>query len=146
MISRFNEIITRSLFAGAVEALQEYGVDNNQITYSWVPGAYEIPLVANTFAASGQYDAVICLGAVIRGATPHFDYVCGPVAANIAKIALDHSIPVLFGVLTTNTLEEAFERSGSQSGNKGYDVAVAAIEMATLMQSLNQDFGRGLPG
>lgn len=137
-VSRFNELITRSLLAGAIDGLIRHGVDNEDITVVWVPGAFEIPLAADKLAASGQYDAVICLGAVIRGATAHFDFVAGQAAAGIAQVGREHSLPVIFEVLTTNTIEEAFERAGTKAGNKGYDGAVTAIEMADLCKQLRQ--------
>lgn len=136
VVARFNEMITRNLLQGALEALERHGVDPDDITVAWVPGAFEIPLVAKRMAMSGDYDAVICLGAVIRGATAHFDYVAGECASGVSRIATDSGIPVMFGVLTTDTIEQAIERSGTKSGNKGYDVAVGAIEMTDLLRKL----------
>lgn len=137
IVSRFNEMITKNLLNGALDALKRHGVDENDITIAWVPGAYEIPLAAQSMAKTGSFNALICLGAVIRGATAHFDYVAGPVASGVAQIALQNEIPVLFGVLTTDTIEQAIERAGTKCGNKGFDVAVGAIEMANLLKSIN---------
>ena len=133
---RFNETITKNLLEGATDALNRHGVAEKDISIAWVPGAFEIPLIVQKFAQSGKFDAIICLGAVIRGATPHFDYVAGQVAGGISKIALDSGLPVLFGVLTTNTIEEAIERSGTKAGNKGFECAVGAIEMVNLIKDL----------
>lgn len=140
VISRFNELITRSLLTGALEGLCRHGVDKEDISVAWVPGAFEIPVVAQQMAFSGKYDALICLGAVIRGATPHFDYVAGQAAAGIARVAQESAIPVIFEVLTTNTVEEAVERSGTKAGNKGFDGAMCAIEMVDLLRQL-----KGMP-
>jgi 6,7-dimethyl-8-ribityllumazine synthase len=134
--SRFNETITRSLLDGAISGLRRHGADDTGITVAWVPGAFELPLAAQRLAASGEFDAVICLGAVIRGATAHFEYVSGQAAAGAARAALDTGVPVIFGVLTTDTIEQAVERSGTKAGNKGFDAAVAAIEMADLLRQL----------
>jgi 6,7-dimethyl-8-ribityllumazine synthase len=134
--SRFNELITNKLVGGALDALKRHGVADDDITLAWVPGAFEIPLAADKAAASGKYDSVICVGAVIRGATPHFDYVCAEVSKGCATAGMKHNIPVLFGVLTTNTIEEAIERAGTKAGNKGFDCGVGAIEMANLMKQL----------
>lgn len=136
IISRFNEFISGKLLAGAVDGLLRHGADENCIEAVWVPGAFEIPLIAQKMADSKKYDAVICLGAVIRGSTPHFDYVANEMSKSIAKISLDFGLPVIFGVLTTDTIEQAIERAGTKSGNKGYDAAVTAIEMANLMKVL----------
>ena len=136
IISRFNEFISGKLLAGAVDGLLRHGADENCIEAVWVPGAFEIPLIAQKMADSKKYDAVICLGAVIRGSTPHFDYVASEMSKGIAKISLDFGLPVIFGVLTTDTIEQAIERAGTKSGNKGYDAAVTAIEMANLMKVL----------
>ena len=134
--SRFNEIITRSLLTGALDGLRRHGVADDHISTAWVPGAMEIPLVAKQLALSGKFDAIICLGAVIRGATPHFDYVAGQAASGVAHVALHCNLPVIFGVLTTNTVDEAIERAGTKCGNKGFYAAVAAIEMANLLRHL----------
>ncbi|MBN2311753.1 MAG: 6,7-dimethyl-8-ribityllumazine synthase [Candidatus Hydrogenedentes bacterium] len=136
VVARFNEFISSKLLAGAVDALERHGVKDDEITVAWTPGAFEIPLVAKRMAASGAYDAVIALGAVIRGGTPHFDYVAGEVAKGVALASLDTGIPVLFGVLTTDTIEQAVERAGTKSGNKGFDAAVSAIEMVNLMEQI----------
>jgi len=135
-VSRFNDFISSRLADGAVDALVRHGADEKEITLLKVPGAFEIPLVAKKIAKSGKYDAVICLGAVIRGATPHFEYVAAEVSKGIASVALESNIPVTFGVLTTDNLEQAIERAGSKAGNKGYEAAVAAMEMANLFQEL----------
>ncbi len=131
---RFNDFITDRLVSGAIDALTRSGADENDITVVKVPGAFEIPLVAKTLAFSKKYDAVICLGAVIRGSTPHFDYVAAEVSKGIAMVGLESGVPVIFGVLTTDTIEQAVERAGTKAGNKGWSAAVAAIEMANLMQ------------
>ena len=133
---RFNEAITRRLLEGAVEALGRHGADPDRVDVAWCPGAFEIPLVAHTLAASGNYDAVICLGAVIRGATAHFDYVAGGAANGCQRAALDTGVPVLFGVLTVDTIEQAWERAGTKAGNKGAEAAAAAVEMVTLAAQL----------
>jgi 6,7-dimethyl-8-ribityllumazine synthase len=136
VLSRFNSLIGDRLLEGAVDTLRRHGVSGDDITLARVPGAFEIPLAASTLAKSGKYDAVICLGAVIRGATAHFDYVAGPMASGLASIAIETGVPVLFGVLTTDTIEQALERAGTKAGNKGADVAAAAIEMANLLKTL----------
>ncbi len=136
VISRFNELIGNKLLSGAMDALVRHGAADGDITVAWVPGAFEIPMVAQKLASSGKYNAVICLGAVIRGATPHFDYVAAEVSKGIAKVGLDTGVPVIFGVLTTDTIEQAVERAGAKAGNKGWDAAVAAIEMANLAKAL----------
>ena len=136
VVSRFNEFITSKLLGGAIDCLQRHGASDDQITVAWVPGAIEIPLAAKKLAAGKNYDAVICLGAVIRGATPHFEYVAAEVSKGIAAVALGSNIPVTFGVLTTDSLEQAIERAGSKSGNKGCDAAMAAIEMVNLFREL----------
>lgn len=140
---RFNGFITESLLKGAQDGLNRHGVDEDRIDVVWVPGAFEIPLVARNMAESGHYDAVICLGCVIRGATPHFDYVAGEAASGIAAAARDTGVPVIFGVLTTENLEQAIERAGTKAGNRGWDAALAALEMADVMRRLN---GPGEPG
>lgn len=139
VVSRFNETITQKLLDGAVDALIRHGAAREKLTVIRVPGAFELPVVARKSAASGLYDAVICLGAVIRGDTPHFDFVAAEAAKGIAMSAMDSGIPVAFGVLTTDTMEQAFERSGIKSGNKGWDAAVTAIEMADLYRKLPKD-------
>jgi len=136
LASRFNETITKSLLDGALSALRRHGLDDASITVAWVPGAFELPLAAKRLAASGEFDAVVCLGAVIRGATTHYDYVCSQAASGIARASLDTGVPIIFGVLTTETIEQAIERSGTKAGNKGFDSAVAAIEMADLLRQL----------
>ncbi|MBV8560287.1 MAG: 6,7-dimethyl-8-ribityllumazine synthase [Acidimicrobiia bacterium] len=134
--SRFNDFITERLLAGARDGLVRHGVDESSITVAWAPGAFELPLVAQRLAASGEYDAVICLGAVIRGATGHYEHVAGQCAAGIERVQLDTGVPVIFGVLTTETVEQAIERAGTKAGNKGFESAVTAIEMADLLRQL----------
>ena len=134
--SRFNELISKKLLEGAIDCLLRHNGERDGIIVVWVPGAFEIPLVAKKMAKSGKYDAVICLGAVIRGNTPHFDYIASEVSKGIAKINLDQEVPVIFGVLTTDTIEQAVERAGTKSGNKGWDAALAAMEMADLIGKL----------
>ncbi len=136
VVSRFNEFITRQLLEGALDGLRRHGVAAEDVDVAWVPGAFEIPLVAQRLARSNKYDALICLGAVIRGATAHFDYVAGQAAAGVANVAVQAGVPVVFGILTTDTVEQAIERAGTKAGNKGYEAALAAIEMATLMRQL----------
>ncbi len=136
IVSRFNDFISSRLVEGAMDALLRHGATEEQVSVIRVPGAFEIPLTAKKLAESGRYDAVICLGAVIRGSTPHFDYVAAEVSKGIASVSLESRIPVTFGVLTTDNLEQAIERAGSKSGNKGYDVAMAAIEMVNLFKEL----------
>ncbi|MBA3722933.1 MAG: 6,7-dimethyl-8-ribityllumazine synthase [Parachlamydiaceae bacterium] len=139
VISRFNELITNSLLQGALEGLYRFGISDENITVAWVPGAFEIPLVAKQMALTGNYDSVICLGAIIRGATPHFDFVAGQTAAGIAQVSLETNIPVIFGVLTTDTIEQALERAGTKAGNKGYDAVQSAIEMVNLLKQLKSE-------
>ncbi len=134
--SRFNEIIVTKLLGGAVDGLVRHGVEAENITAAWVPGAFEIPSVASRMAKSGKYDAVICVGAVIRGDTSHYDYVCNEVSKGIAHVSLETGVPVLFGILTTENIEQAISRAGSKSGNKGYDCALSAIEMVNLLSQL----------
>lgn len=134
--SRFNEIITNKLLSGALDGLIRHGVDENNITTCWVPGAFEIPLIADKMASSGKYDAVIAVGAVIRGSTSHYDYVCNEVSKGIAQSGLKNGIPVMFGVITTENIEQAIERAGSKAGNKGYDCALGAIEMVNIIKQL----------
>lgn len=133
---RFNDLITERLLAGATDALVRHGVDDASITVVWVPGAFELPLVAGRLAGSGGFDAVICLGAVIRGATGHYEQVANNAASGIARVALDTGVPVVLGVLTTDTIEQAVERAGTKSGNKGAEAAVTAIEMVDLLRQL----------
>lgn len=137
--ARFNEFITSKLVSGAEDCLLRHGVSGDDITLAWVPGAFEIPLVAKSLAMSGAYDAVICVGAVIRGATSHYDYVCAEVSKGIAQVGLESGIPVLFGVLTTDTIEQAIERAGTKAGNKGTDCAMGALEMVNLLRSCKSD-------
>jgi 6,7-dimethyl-8-ribityllumazine synthase len=132
---RFNEFISSKLLGGAIDALKRHDAIDDEIEVAWAPGSYEIPLVAKKMAKSGKYDAIICLGAVIRGSTPHFDVVASEVAKGVALVGLETEIPVIFGVLTTDSIEQAIERAGTKSGNKGFDAAMAAIEMANLMKS-----------
>lgn len=134
--ARFNEFITSKLLSGAMDGLYRHGVEQDDIHVAWVPGAFEIPLIASKMAKSGKYDAVICLGAVIRGSTSHYDYVCNEVSKGIAAVSLETGIPVLFGVLTTENIEQAIERAGTKAGNKGYDCALSAIEMINLIQEI----------
>lgn len=138
--SRFNDFIVRALVDGALDAVRRHGGDAGSVDVAWVPGAYDIPLAAQRMARSGRYDAVVCLGAVIRGATSHFDYVAGGAANGISSISLETDVPVIFGVITTETIEQAIERAGTKTSNKGFDAAVSAIEMVSLMEKLN-----GLP-
>lgn len=135
--SRFNEFITAKLVGGALDGLTRHGVQEENIQLAWVPGAFEIPLIASKMAKSGKYDAVICLGAVIRGSTSHYDYVCSEVSKGIASVSLASDIPVLFGVLTTENIEQAIERAGSKAGNKGYDCALSAVEMVNLIRQID---------
>ncbi|MGB4269261.1 MAG: 6,7-dimethyl-8-ribityllumazine synthase [Spirochaetota bacterium] len=137
IVSRFNEFITNKLLSGALDCLQRHNADEKNITIIWVPGAFEIPPVAMKVATKGSYDAVICLGAVIRGATPHFDYVAAEVSKGVALVSLQSQVPVIYGVLTTDTIEQAVERAGTKSGNKGFDAAMAAIEMAQLYKKIS---------
>lgn len=133
VVSRFNELIGSKLMEGALDCLKRHEVDENSITIYWVPGAFELPLIAKKAAASGQYDAVICLGAVIRGATPHFDFVASEASKGIAQAGLETGVPVIFGVVTTDTIEQAVQRAGTTVGNRGFDAALSAIEMANLI-------------
>lgn len=134
--ARFNEFIVSKLLGGALDGLERHDVKNEDIDVAWVPGAFEIPLIASKMAKSGKYDMVICLGAVIRGSTSHYDYVCAEVSKGIATVSLQADIPVLFGVLTTDNIEQAIERAGSKAGNKGYDCAVSGIEMVNLIREI----------
>ncbi|KOR27088.1 6,7-dimethyl-8-ribityllumazine synthase [Clostridium sp. L74] len=137
IVSRFNEFITSKLLSGSIDCLKRHGAKEDNIEICWVPGAFEIPVVAKKMASKGKYDTVICLGAVIRGATPHFDYVSSEVSKGVANVALDKEVPIIFGVLTTDTIEQAIERSGTKAGNKGYDAAMSAIEMSNLIKVLD---------
>ena len=134
--SRFNEFIVSKLVSGAVDGLVRHNVNDDDISVAWVPGAFEIPVIADKMAKSGKYDAVICVGAVIRGATSHYDYVCNEVSKGIAQASMSSGVPVLFGILTTDSIEQAIERAGTKAGNKGYDCALSAIEMVNLMKQL----------
>jgi len=136
VVSRFNEFITKKLLDGAQDALHRHGVNQADIDIAWVPGSFEIPLVAKKLAQTNKYDAIICLGAVIRGATPHFEYVAAEVAKGVARVGLETGLPVTFGVITADTLEQAIERAGTKAGNKGFDAATDAIEMANLLKGL----------
>ncbi|MGG0668103.1 6,7-dimethyl-8-ribityllumazine synthase [Lederbergia citrisecunda] len=136
VVSRFNEFISGKLLGGAEDALRRHGVDTDDIEIAWVPGAFEIPLIAKRMAASKKYDTIITLGTVIRGSTPHFDYVCSEVAKGVAALNMTEGVPVIFGVLTTDSIEQAVERAGTKAGNKGWDAGVSAIEMANLMKQL----------
>ena len=136
--SRFNEIIVNKLLAGAVDGLVRHGVEESNITAAWVPGAFEIPVAASKMAQSGKYDAVICVGAVIRGDTSHYDYVCNEVSKGIAHVSLEAGVPVMFGVLTTENIEQAIERAGTKAGNKGAECAAGAIEMVNLIRELEK--------
>ena len=138
VVARFNSFITEKLWAGAEDALHRHGVAEENIEIAWVPGAFEIPLIADQMAAKGNLDAIITLGTVIRGATPHFDYVCAEAAKGVASVSLKHGLPVLFGVLTVDTIEQAIERAGTKAGNKGWEAAVSAIEMANLQRALKK--------
>ena len=135
--SRFNEFITSKLISGAMDGLIRHDVPEDSIHLAWVPGAFEIPLIASKMAKSGKYDAVICLGAVIRGSTTHYDYVCSEVSKGIASVSLNSDIPVMFGILTTENIEQAIERAGTKAGNKGYDCALGAIEMVNLIREID---------
>ncbi len=135
--SRFNEFIVSKLVGGAQDALVRHGVEDKNIEVAWVPGAFEIPFIAQKMAESGKYDAVLCLGAVIRGATSHYDLVCNEAAKGIATVGLKTGVPTLFGIVTTDNIEQAIERAGTKAGNKGYDVACSAIEMINLVQEIN---------
>jgi 6,7-dimethyl-8-ribityllumazine synthase len=141
--SRFNDFIVRPLLEGALDAIRRHGGDLGSVDVVWVPGSHEIPVAAKQLALSGRYDAIICLGAVIRGATAHFDYVAGGAASGISSVALETNVPLIFGVITTETIEQAIERAGTKLGNKGFEAAVAAIEMANLMPTIR---GRSLEG
>ena len=134
--SRFNEFITSKLLGGAMDGLLRHGTKEENIQVAWVPGAFEIPLIASRMAKSGKYDAIICVGAVIRGSTSHYDYVCNEVSKGIASVSLEAGVPVMFGVVTTENIEQAIERAGTKAGNKGYDCALSAIEMVNLIREM----------
>ena len=136
VVARFNEFITSKLLSGALDALKRHQINEDSIHVAWVPGAFEIPLIASKMANSGNYDAVICLGAVIRGNTSHYDYVCNEVSKGIAQVSMQSQIPVMFGVVTTENIEQAIERAGTKAGNKGYDAAMGAIEMVNLLRTM----------
>lgn len=136
IVARFNEFIGSKLLSGALDGLKRHGANEKDISVVWVPGAFEIPLIAKKMAQSKEYDAIICLGAVIKGSTDHYDYVCAEVSKGIAAIGLSEELPVMFGVLTTNNIEQAIERAGTKAGNKGYDTAVSAIEMVQLLKQI----------
>mgnify|MGYP000232922104 CR=1 FL=1 len=136
VVGRFNEFITQKLLSGAMDALIRHGVAEDDVEVAWVPGAFEIPVVARRMVAKNRYDAVICLGTVIRGGTPHFEYVASEVAKGVARVSLETGIPVIFGVITADTIEQAIERAGTKAGNKGWQAAVSAIEMANLLRNM----------
>jgi len=136
--SRFNDFVVKALLEGAIEAIRRHGGDAGAVDVVWVPGSYEIPVVARELALSGRYDAIVCLGAVIRGATAHFDYVAGGVSGGISNVALETGVPIIFGIITTETIEQAIERAGTKMGNKGFEAAVSAMEMADLMSKLQK--------
>ena len=139
VVSRFNEFITSKLLGGALDTLKRHETKEEDIDTVWVPGAFEIPLLAKTLASSGKYDAVICLGAVIRGSTTHYDYVCNEVSKGVAQVSLNTGVPTIFGVVTTENIEQAIERAGTKAGNKGSDAAVSAMEMANLMRKVSSE-------
>lgn len=136
VVGRFNEFITNKLLSGALDALKRHGVNDQDVEIAWVPGAFEVPAVARRMVSLQRFDAVICLGAVIRGATPHFDYVAAEVSKGVAKVGMDSGVPAIFGIITADTIEQAIERAGTKAGNKGWDAAVTAIEMANLTRTL----------
>lgn len=136
IVGRFNEFISSKLLSGAIDGLNRHGAKEEDIEIIWVPGAFEIPLIAKKLAKSNKYDAIICIGAVIRGSTPHFEYVSNEVSKGIANVSLSTEIPIIFGVLTTDNIEQAIERAGTKNGNKGYDAAITAIEMANLLKNI----------
>ncbi len=138
VVGRFNEFITSKLLSGALDTLDRHDVNDQDVDVAWVPGSFEIPIAAQKMAASGKYDAIICLGAVIRGSTPHFDYIAAEVSKGVASVGLKAGIPVIFGVITTDTIEQAIERAGTKAGNKGSEAAEGAIEMANLFKSIGQ--------
>ena len=136
VVARFNEFINSKLLAGALDALKRHGADEDAVDVAWVPGAFEIPMIAKKIAERKKYDAIICLGTVIRGSTSHYDYVCAEVSKGVAHVGLASGVPTMFGVLTTDTIEQAIERSGTKAGNKGFDAAMAAMEMANLIKAI----------
>ncbi len=138
VVARFNEFITSKLLGGAIDALTRHNVPEDAVTVAWVPGAFELPMVAKRFAKSGKYDVVLVLGAVIRGATTHYDYVCNEVSKGVAAVSMETGIPTIFGVITTENIEQAIERAGSKSGNKGFDAAVAGLEMVNLLREIDK--------
>ena len=138
VVSRFNEFITSKLLSGAIDTLERHGVNNDDIEIAWVPGSFEIPITADKMSSSGKYDAVICLGALIRGATPHFDYIAAEASKGIAQVGMKTGVPTIFGVITTENIEQAIERAGTKSGNKGSDAAISAIEMANLFKEMGK--------
>jgi len=137
VVSRFNELICRKLLEGALDCIERHGGDTDAVEIAWVPGSFEIPMAAQKFAASKKFDAVICIGAVIRGATPHFEYISAEVTKGIAQVSLETGVPVTYGVITPDTLEQAIERAGTKAGNKGWDAALSAIEMTNLFEKMN---------
>lgn len=139
VVGRFNAFVSKELLGGALDCLARHGGDTDAVDVAWVPGSFEIPLLAQKMAQSGRYDAVICLGAVIRGSTSHYDYVCNEVAKGIASVSREAGVPVMFGILTTDTIEQAIERSGTKAGNKGWDAALGAIEMASVLTNWEKD-------
>ncbi|MFN3421602.1 MAG: 6,7-dimethyl-8-ribityllumazine synthase [Armatimonadota bacterium] len=139
VVSRFNSLVTQRLLDGALDALRRHEADENSITIAWAPGSFELPLVVQKFAKSGKYDAVICLGCIIRGDTPHFEYVASETAKGIAQVMLDTGVPVVFGVVTADNLEQALERAGAKAGNRGFDAAMTAMEMANLLRKIETD-------
>lgn len=136
VVARFNGFVTERLLDGCRDGLVRHGVRSEDVDVAWTPGAFEIPVVAQELARSGRYDAVVCLGAVVRGATPHFDYVCSQVTSGVGRVGLETGLPVIFGVLTTNTVEEAIDRAGAKAGNKGFDCAAAAVEMVNVLRAI----------
>jgi len=138
VVSRFNQALTEKLLAGALEALGKCGIDSDSADVVWVPGSFELPLAAKRLAESGRYDAIACLGCVLRGETPHFDYVAGQAATGIARVGLDTGVPIAFGVITADTLQQAVERAGGSSGNKGFDAVMTAVRMANLMKIIDK--------
>jgi 6,7-dimethyl-8-ribityllumazine synthase len=138
VVSRFNQALTEKLLAGALEALGKCGIDSDSVDVVWVPGSFELPLAAKRLAESGRYDAIACLGCVLRGETPHFDYVAGQAATGIGRVGLDTGVPIAFGVITADTLQQAVERAGGSSGNKGFDAVMTAVRMANLMKIIDK--------
>ena len=138
VVARFNHLVTKSLLEGAIDAFSRQGIESSNISVVWVPGAFEVPLAAKALAISKKYDAILCLGAVIRGATAHFDYVSSQVTSGVGRVALDTNVPIIFEVLTTDTIEQALERAGTKAGNKGFDAGMAAMEMVNLLRTLGK--------